>query len=126
VPVELAAVVGESFSLDIVWEGLRYGLMQVCCVCAASRRLRIGEGHVRFGVDGGEDLALDPLALTYHRIQGHALKALELNAFGFSGTSGACKALALPSRVGHALVRSLSGALVIMRPIVLTLCRARL
>lgn len=69
-------------------------------MCAVARGRCVGEGNVCFGVNGGEDVAFYPFALTYHRIKRQALQGLELNAFGFSGDGGARKALTLTSCVG--------------------------
>lgn len=79
---------------------MRDGLMQFGRGYAARRKWCIGESNVCSEVNGGKDVALDPFALTYHRVKRQALQGLELNAFKFSGDGCARKASALALGVG--------------------------
>ena len=82
--LKFGAVIGEDGGVSEVWEGSGDGQMQLSGMMAAGGLGGISESQMRDGIDGGEDIALDAIALPDDRIEGEALAGLQLKIFWFA------------------------------------------
>ena len=100
VPLELAAVVGECLGSGVVRERLRDCRMQSCCVHTARTGWCVGKGHVCFGINGCQYVALDAVALAHDGVKRQTLQGLEVHSLGLAGDGSTSKAFALAFGVG--------------------------